>query len=176
MLSGLTMNDLLDYTDWERREWFEWMRQRDREVLEISTGPCEDGRFEKVGELVRHIFSAEKRYVERLSDRPMTDAASIPADNIEALFQFGQQSRRDLREFIEALSAEDGDAPREFKLMNSFLTATPKKIVTHVLLHEVRHWAQIGTMFRLNGLKVDFHDFLFSPVMGGELRREPQTA
>jgi len=27
----------------------------------------------------------------------------------------------------------------------------------------------------LNGLKVDFHDFLFSPVMGGELKREQQT-
>jgi uncharacterized damage-inducible protein DinB len=169
------MNDLLDYTDWERRKWFEWMQQCDRGVLEISLGPCGDGRFARVGELVRHIFSAEKRYIERLSNRAMTDADTIPADNLEALFQFGRQSRRELREFIEALPAEDGDAPREFKLMNSFLTATPKKIVTHVLLHEVRHWAQIATLFRLNGQKVDFHDFLFSPVMGGELKREQQT-
>ena len=53
--------------------------------------------------------------------------------------------------------------------------ASPRKIVTHVLLHEVRHWAQIATLFRLNGLKVDFHDSLFSPMTGGELRREPQT-
>jgi hypothetical protein len=97
--------------------------------LEISAGPCGDGRFEKVGELVRHIFSAEKRYVERLSDRPTTDTATIPADDVEALFQFGQRSRRELREFIEALPVEDGDAPSEFKLMNSSLTATPKKIV-----------------------------------------------
>src|SRR5579864_221194 len=121
MLSSVSMNDLLEYTDWERRQWFEWMRQRDREVLEISAGPSGDWRFEKVGELIRHIFSAEKRYVERLSDRPMTDAATIPADNIEELFQFGGQSRRELKEFIEALPADDGDAPREFKLMNSSL-------------------------------------------------------
>jgi len=106
----------------------------------------------------------------------MTDTAIIPADNIEALFELGQESRRELREFIEALPVEDWDSPREFRLMNSFLTATPKKIVTHVLLHEVRHWAQIATLLRLNGVKADFHDFLFSPVMGGELRREPQTA
>ena len=37
--------------------------------------------------------------------------------NIEALFEFGRQSRRELREFIEVLPAEEGDAPREFKLM-----------------------------------------------------------
>jgi len=38
-------------------------------------------------------------------------------------------------------------------------------------LHEIRHWAQIGTLFRLNGLTIEFHDFLFSPVLGGEFKR-----
>jgi hypothetical protein len=61
MLVGPTMNDLLEYTDWERQQWFQWMRQHDRPVLEISAGPHGDGRFEKVGEMVKHIFSAEKR-------------------------------------------------------------------------------------------------------------------
>jgi len=53
-----------------------------------------------------------------------------------------------------------------------FLTATPRKIVVHILLHQIRRWAQIATLLRLNGLVDDFHDFLFSPVMGGEFRRE----
>jgi uncharacterized damage-inducible protein DinB len=55
--------------------------------------------------------------------------------------------------------------------MSSFLTATPKKIVIHVLVHEIRHWAQIATVLRAQGLTDEFHDFLFSPVMGGELKR-----
>jgi uncharacterized damage-inducible protein DinB len=175
MVVSLTMTDLIDYTDWERQKWFDWLRQRGQEVLEISLGPHGDGRFEKVGESIRHIFSAEKRYIERLSDRPMTDTAAIPACDIEALSQLGQQSRRELREFIEAFPSEAWDSPREFKLMSSFLTATPKKIVTHVLVHEIRHWAQIATVLRAQGLKDDFHDFLFSPVMGGELRRATPT-
>jgi uncharacterized damage-inducible protein DinB len=49
--------------------------------------------FKPVGDLVRHIFSAEKRYIDRLSNRPLTDADSIPNGNVEALFQFGRQSR-----------------------------------------------------------------------------------
>jgi uncharacterized damage-inducible protein DinB len=52
--------------------------------------------------------------------------------------------------------------------MNNFMRATPRKIVVHVLMHEIRHWAQIGTLFRLNGLSGEFHDFSFSPVLGGE--------
>jgi hypothetical protein len=40
----------------------------------------------------------------------------------------------------------------------------------HTLIHEIRHWAQIATLSRLNGFDVEFRDFLFSPVMGGEFR------
>lgn len=170
------MNDLLDYTDWERQKWLEWMRQCDRPVLEVGAGPSGDGRFQKVGDLVRHIFSAEKRYIDRLSDRPITDTSAIATDNLEALFELGRQSRREMRQFVETLPAARWDAPIELALMNNILTASPKKIMTHVLFHEIRHWAQIATLLRLNGLKVDFHDFLFSPVMGGDLKRAPQTA
>jgi len=172
----LTMNDLLEYSDWERRKWFDWMRDRGEDVLTVSTGLHGDGRFATVGELMRHIFSAEKRYIERLSQRPITDTSIIPADNIEALYQLAGQSRRELRKFIDSLPAADWDEPREFRLMNIIVTATPKKVVTHILFHEIRHWAQIATLWRLNGLKEDFHDFLFSPVMGGELRRETLPA
>jgi uncharacterized damage-inducible protein DinB len=120
---------------------------------------------------VRHIFSAEKRYIDRLSNRPLTDAASIPNGSVEALFQFGRQSRTDFKKFVKTFPAQDWDVPQDFNLMNNFLRATPRKIVVHVLMHEIRHWAQIGTLFRLNGLPVEFHDFLFSPVLGGEFKR-----
>jgi len=169
---NLSLNDLMDYTDWERQKWRDWLRQHGDQVLKISAGPHGDGRFETVGDLVRHMFSAEKRYIERLSGRPLTDAASIPNDKIEALFRFSQQSRKDLKQFVETFSAQEWDAPQDYKILNYFLRATPRKIVVHVLMHEIRHWAQIATLFRLNGLAGEFHDFLFSPVMGGEFGRE----
>ena len=53
---------------------------------------------------------------------------------------------------------------------------TPRKSVTHVLLHETRHWAQIGAMLRMAGYKGDFHDFLFCPAMGGIVQRDQGTA
>src|SRR5690348_9538838 len=105
---------LLEYTDWERQKWHESLHQRGDRILLTSTGANSDTRFETVGDLIRHIFSAEKRYIERLSDKPLTDPGSIPTGNIEALFNFGQQSRKALREFIETLPIQQWDAPRDY--------------------------------------------------------------
>jgi len=66
--------------------------------------------------------------------------------------------------------------PLEFKLMNSVMRMTRKKIVVHTLMHEIRHWAQIATPVRLNGYTGAFHDFLFSPVLGGEIPRQEARA
>lgn len=39
-------------------------------------------------------------------------------------------------------------------------------------MHEIRDLAQIGTMLRLDGMTGEMHNFLLSPVLGGEFRRE----
>ena len=174
MLIDLSL--LVEYTDWERHQWHDFLRQHGDQVLKISAGPHGDGRFETVGDLVRHIFSAETRYTERLSDKPLTDTVSIPTDNIEALFRFGQQSRTALKEFVETLPTREWDAPRDYVMANNPIRATPKKFIIHILVHEIRHWAQIATVLRMDGLKGDFHDFLFSPVLGGDARRDPAKA
>ncbi len=173
MLAGPSLADLLAYTAWERQQWRDWLRQHGNAVLTISVGPHGDGRFATVGDVVRHIFSAEKRYVERVSGQPLSDTASIATDDIDALFRLGQESRTELTELLASFPAEQWDAPKHFTILNHPVTATPKKIVVHILIHEIRHWAQIATVLRVNGLVGKFHDFLMSPVMEGELDRGP---
>jgi len=63
----ISLNNLIDYTQWEREKWHDWLRQQGKNVLTTSTGPHGDGRFESIGDVIRHIFSAEKRYIDRLS-------------------------------------------------------------------------------------------------------------
>ncbi len=172
MSVGLTAADLLEYTDWERADWRKFLGEQPPGVLEMSAGPHGDGRFQSVGDLVRHIFSAEKRYVERLLGQPLTDTASIPNKDLEALFQFGDRSRKEMRQLLATFPAEEWDRPRSFQVLDFSVTATPRKIVVHTLMHEIRHWAQIATILRLNGLVAGFHDFLGSPVFGGGFTRE----
>ena len=140
----VSLNDLLDYTAWERESWLAQLRKHGDPVLKISAGPHGDGRFQAVGELVRHIFSAEKRYVDWLSERPLTDAVSIPIDKLEPLFEFGRQSRRDLNELLKTFPAQEWDATKDFKILEHVIRVTPRKIVTHVLMHEIRILVDIG--------------------------------
>ena len=58
---NVSLDDLLKYTDWERESWLAQLRKHGDQVLKVSTGPHGDGRFQAVGDLVKHIFSAEKR-------------------------------------------------------------------------------------------------------------------
>jgi len=164
----IDLNLLLDYTDWQRQKWHNLLRQHGDQILRASVGPNRDARFETIGDLLRHIFSAEKRYIERLSNKPLTDTSSIPTDSSETIFQFGQQSRAALREFIDTFPSQNWDIPEEHKMPGAKapLTLTPRKIIIHVVLHEIRHWAQIATLLRLDGVKSDFQDFLFSPILG----------
>jgi uncharacterized damage-inducible protein DinB len=173
---NLSLNDLLSYTDWEREKWHAWLLERGDQILRIKIGEHGDGRFQILGDLVRHIFSAEKRYVERLFGRPLTDTSTVSTEKIDEIFCFGAESRRQLREFIATFPHDQWDVSQKFKIVNSSISATPRKIIMHVVLHEVRHWAQVATFLRLNGLPGDFHDFLFSPVMGGEIKHEQTKA
>jgi uncharacterized damage-inducible protein DinB len=170
MVIHLTLEDLMAYTSWERQKWHHFFEQHGARVLKTSAGPHGDGRFNTVGDLVRHIFGAEKRYIERLTNRQLTDLASIPSDDLEAVFRFGNQSRKGLQEFLRTFPDEKWDMPEElhFPNLNATATATPRKIVIHVLMHEIRHWAQIATLLRLNGVVSEFHDFLACPLMDGE--------
>src|SRR3954469_18772321 len=81
--SMLNYDHLLEYTDWQRESWHAWFTRQGVTALAVSMGPHGDGRFNTVGEVVRHIFSAEKLYVERMNDRPLTNTSVLPADDIE---------------------------------------------------------------------------------------------
>ncbi len=168
-MEGLTFQNLIDYTAWERQKWRDWFAQDGDDVLATPAGPHGDGRFQTIGDVVRHIFSAEKRYVERLLGCEMTDTSTVSSASLDALFQLGRQSRAELEQYVAALPSQQWDETKEFSFMNKTLRATPRKLIVHVLMHEIRHWAQIATVLRLSGKKGEFHDFLFSPVLGGEI-------
>lgn len=170
MAVGLSLNELIEYTDWERMKWQECLAKRGDPVLRTPAGPVGNNRFQTVGDLIRHIFSAEKRYLDRLSNRAITDTSVVPSDNVDALFGFGRLSRSELRSFIAGIPTQDWDGMKEFDFFGNRLTATPRKLMGHVLIHEIRHWAQVATLLRLAGVTDGFHDFLFSPVLGGELQ------
>ena len=156
---------LLDYTEWDRAQWEAWFRSDDGDAFRVDLGANGDGRIANVGELVRPIFSAEQRYVDRIQERPITDTSTVPADDVDRLFDFGRQTRRGLRELVESFPAERWELPREVQIASHTRVVTPKTMVVQSVTHEIRHWAQLATLLRMVGRNTGVHDFLLSGVI-----------
>ena len=154
---------LLDYTEWDRAQWEAFFRS-DGDAFRVDLGANGDGRIANVGELVRHIFSAEQRYVDRIQELPITDTSSVPADDVDRLFDFGSQTRQRLRALVDSFPAEKWDLAREVQLGPITRVITPKSMVVQSVTHEIRHWAQLATLLRLVGRRTGAHDFLLSGV------------
>jgi uncharacterized damage-inducible protein DinB len=167
VMLGLSFDDLVDYTEWQRGKWRAWFRDKP-EALMLSTGDHGDGRFATVGQVVKHIFSAELRYVQRLEGEVLSDLAAVPANRVDELFSKGDETRQRLKQLLATMSRDQWEVPRQFTILGTQITATPKKIIAHTLMHEVRHWAQLATVCRMNGHAVDGQDLLTCPLWGGE--------
>jgi uncharacterized damage-inducible protein DinB len=113
---------------------------------------------------VRHIFSAEKRYVERCLKAPLTDTTTIPVDDINVLFAFGNESRRALRELLATFPEEEWNRPREMSFGTHTRIVTSRKMILQAVTHELRHWAQIAAFLRQAGYEPGFHDLIASPL------------
>lgn len=164
------LDALLAYTAWMRAQWRTHLAH-DTTRLSVGLGEHRDGRFHTVGDVVRHVFGAELRYVDRLRGRPATDVSGVPSDDLEALFALGAESRAALRQFLAEHPDAGGDDVALFPIGAFEFEGTPRKILIHTVIHEIRHWAQLATVLRLAGAGPPLQDFLVSPALGGEFRR-----
>lgn len=161
---------LFRYTEWLREMWAGHLAEHEG-ALGLDLGPNADARFRTVGEVIRHVFGAEARYVDRVLGREARDVGSVPRDSVGALFEFGALSRSELRDLVRDDGQVDWSESRIFPIGRFEFEGPAWAIVVHSLIHEVRHWAQLGTILRMNGMGPGLHDFIVSPVHGGEFRR-----
>ena len=155
---------LLDYTEWDRAQWESWFRANEREALAVGLGANTAARITNVGELIRHIFAAEQRFIERIQSLPLSDGSDVQSDDIDALFGFGRRTRRALRQLLHHLSDERLATPLEMQIRGSTWLILPKTMVVQAVTHEIRHWAQVAAFLRIAGYKPGVHDFLVSGV------------
>ena len=70
MQAVLDIDDLLEYTDWERQQWLEWFRLHGAASLEISAGPHGDGRFGN-SVIIREVVGADALDTQRHRIAPL---------------------------------------------------------------------------------------------------------
>jgi len=163
-LNALSLKELLRYTEAETEHWRKWLATQPPDVLELPMGT---GRTATVRGLIHHIIVVESRYIDRLRGEPVTEYNAVPADPIEATFEVFTTGRKRLNEWLEKATDADLAKRLEFQTLTAGTQhASARKIVAHLLIHGIRHWAQIATVVRAHGHPTDwFHDILMSDAL-----------
>lgn len=160
----LSYDELLRYTNEEREKWRGWFSSHPTAME--SPVQTSEARLPTVGKLIDHIFLVERRHLQRLRQERLSDSTGLSAQNAPPLFDYGASVRRELESFVETLDEDEADETRTFDVQNQQWLMTPRKLLFHILLHEVRHWAQIALSVRNAGFEPPGqHDLFYSKAM-----------
>jgi uncharacterized damage-inducible protein DinB len=160
---SLTYSELLHYTNDERERWRRWFAAN-QAAIDASVQP--GGRLPTVGKLIDHIFLVERRHLQRLTGDHPSESTGLTGNNAPPLFDYGASVRRELEQFVETLDEDEADQVRTFEVRERPWPITPRKLLFHILLHEIRHWSQIAPAVCLAGFEPPGdHDLFFSRAL-----------
>ena len=148
MTISVELRELLDYTDHERQKWREWIAADPRR-LELPFQP--GGRFPTFGSLFDHVFLVERRHLSRLEGGTPPDSTGVKQGDWKALFEYADLVRADLRRYLTDTDAETSREMLTIAVQSGTQTMTKRRLATHILLHEIRHTAQIAFAVRNAG-------------------------
>src|SRR5512138_2194500 len=132
---------LMTYLAHERGKWRAWL-EADPSRLAL---PFQDGgRFPTVNGLVDHIFWVERRHLSRLQGVPLAEHTGVAEGDIAGLFAYAESAHADLRRYVDSLTDAQANELMTFTLPAGPLSVTRGDLALHILLHEVRHFAQLA--------------------------------
>ena len=140
----------------ELQEWVEDMARGWKRVIaahpEILGFACDIRDSTTVAELLQHIVAVELRYAERLNELAETPYEAVRFDSGEAIYATHERAMELLRRVMDR--GEDyWEMVIEFKTRSAgVLRATRRTVLVHLLTHSVRHYAQLATLVRQQGV------------------------
>jgi len=156
----LSFDELLRYTMEERDKWRRFFSNHPQAM---DTPIHQGGRFATAGKLIDHIFLVERRHLQRLRGDGLADRTGLTGNNAPPLFDYGASVRRELEQYVTELDEDVAAQIRNFEVRDQQWPMSARKLLFHILMHEIRHWAQIALAVRLAGLEPPGdHDLFFS--------------
>ncbi len=163
-MPGIKFTELLRYTELETAKWRTFLQSAGPAILDVQIDTA--GRQDLRGVLF-HIFAVELRYSERLLETAETPYDTLPSGSLDELFGIHARARENIKQWMANTNDLDLAKVLTFKTITAgTLSASKRKILGHVLLHGVRHWAQVANTLRLKGHKQEWgHDFIFTDAL-----------
>lgn len=148
MTASVQLRELLDYTDHERQKWRAWIGADPRRLdIPFQSG----GQFPTIGSLFDHIFLVERRHLSRLEGGTPPDSTGVKQDDWKRLFEYADLVRADFRRYLADLDAAEAQQVLTVVVQTGARTMTKRRLATHIVLHEIRHTAQIACAVRIAG-------------------------
>ncbi len=152
--------NLADYL----RRLFAYDEWANREVL--SAIRAAGGANERSLELMAHILSAERLWLERLKQQPPSSPV-WPKSDLEQCEAQAAELVRLWRNYLDLATA--GDVHQSVSYKNSkgeAWTSTIEDILTHVVMHSAYHRGQIASHMRASGQTPAYTDFIHGVRQG----------
>lgn len=161
--AGITLEELLTENQLATQKWLTWFASS-AAALDV---PCDIYDSGTVRGLLKHVFAVELRHSQRLLGQEVVAYDAIPIGSLDDLSTVHLQAVENLKSF---LAEADSHALEEIIALQTVsagtLHASRRKLFVHILLHSMRHWAQLTTVLREAGFRTDWpKDFLFSEAM-----------
>ena len=161
--TGVTLEELLADNEGSAAKWQAWFGANET-ALDVPADIYNSGTVRGV---LKHIFAVELRHSQRLLGKDVIAYDAVAAGSLDDLFVVHARAIQNLQEFLAA--ADDSSLAETIALETvsaGTLRASRRKLFVHILLHSIRHWAQLSTLLRENGFKTAWpKDFLFSEAM-----------
>jgi uncharacterized damage-inducible protein DinB len=148
MSIAIALEELLQYSDLERRKWEDWLTA-DPSRLQLPLQGT--GRFPTVAELLDHIFLVERRHLARLEGATPPDSTGVRPGDVAALFEYARLVRADLREYVASTDEAQAAEAMTVRIPAGNYVMPRRQLAVHIFLHEVRHLAQLALAARLAG-------------------------
>jgi uncharacterized damage-inducible protein DinB len=92
------------------------------------------------------------------------DPDLLPSETLDEIFAISEQAAHVYKDFFAKAKPEDW--MEAVTLSFGGLNASRRKLVAQAFTHSLRHWAQISTFLRQQGLKQEWnHDWLMSKAV-----------
>ena len=147
----LSANEMLAWLEHSSNRW-KLLLETHPEILDL---PCSVAGVITAGGLLQHIVAVELRYAERLADLPATDYEAIPFDSVDAIYATHERAANLLREQIERKVTWSERIEFPTRSVGN-VRASRRAVLFHSMLHSIRHYAQLATLVRENGIKPDW--------------------
>jgi uncharacterized damage-inducible protein DinB len=144
----VALEELLDYSDFERNKWEAWFSQ-DPARMQLPIHAA--GRFPTAAVLLDHVFLVERRHLARLEGATPPEGTGVPPGDVECLFEYARLVRADLRAYVVRTDDAVASEPMTVKIPAGDYVMSRRQLAVHIILHEIRHLAQLALAARLAG-------------------------